>query len=126
MDQDRNGESIFNFENYALKWTFANEFDLIFVVVYQKILILSYLEELLEAIKRKFIEAHSGQIKEYYRYDFHDFDETFERTLSKLETSVRQAKEKPKGPRTFSETVQGKKTTGKKGLWILICFFFFL
>ena len=30
--EERSGENSFNFDQYSMKWTFANEFDLTFVV----------------------------------------------------------------------------------------------
>lgn len=50
--EEKKGETVFEYENYALKWTFANELDLVFVVVYQKLLQLLYLDDLLEAVKQ--------------------------------------------------------------------------
>ena len=46
------GEPVFTTPTgYGLKWTLANDFNLVFVVVYQKILQLLYLEDLLETVK---------------------------------------------------------------------------
>ena len=52
--EERSGAKSHNLEDYTLQWTFANEMDLVFVVVYQKILTLVYIEELLEKIKEQF------------------------------------------------------------------------
>ncbi|ORY74943.1 hypothetical protein LY90DRAFT_502377 [Neocallimastix californiae] len=41
---------------YELKWNFSNETNLIFVVVYQKIVPLTYADELLNATKKAFFK----------------------------------------------------------------------
>ncbi|PPQ78543.1 hypothetical protein CVT25_011815, partial [Psilocybe cyanescens] len=43
-------------DGYAVKWTFVNELELIFVVAYQRILQLTYVDDLLAAMKRLFIQ----------------------------------------------------------------------
>lgn len=37
--EERSGEDSYSLDNYALKWTFANEFDLIFVVCFYSYII---------------------------------------------------------------------------------------
>ncbi|KAJ3905313.1 signal recognition particle binding protein [Lentinula edodes] len=43
-------------DGYAVKWTFVNDLELIFVVAYQRILQLSYVDELLAALKAIFVK----------------------------------------------------------------------
>ncbi|KAF5372964.1 hypothetical protein D9758_001682 [Tetrapyrgos nigripes] len=43
-------------DGYAVKWTFVNDLELIFVVAYQRILQLTYVDELLAALKTLFIK----------------------------------------------------------------------
>ncbi|KAJ3935854.1 MAG: SRP54-type protein [Lentinula lateritia] len=43
-------------DGYAVKWTFVNDLGLIFVVAYQQILQLSYVDELLAALKAIFVK----------------------------------------------------------------------
>lgn len=50
--EDRSGEKKFVDAAYAMQWVFENKLDLVFVVVYQKILQLLYLDELLEGVKK--------------------------------------------------------------------------
>lgn len=45
-------ETTYTTGKYALKWTFENEMEIIFVIVYQKILQLLYIEDLLDAFKK--------------------------------------------------------------------------
>ncbi|KAJ6547089.1 signal recognition particle, alpha subunit, N-terminal-domain-containing protein [Mycena capillaripes] len=43
-------------DGYAVKWTFVNDLELIFVVAYQRILQLTYVDELLGALKTLFVK----------------------------------------------------------------------
>jgi signal recognition particle receptor subunit alpha len=43
-------------DGYAVKWTFVNDLELIFVVAYQRILQLTYVDELLATLKALFIK----------------------------------------------------------------------
>ncbi|KAF8201604.1 signal recognition particle binding protein [Pholiota molesta] len=43
-------------DGYAVKWTFVNDLELIFVVAYQRILQLTYVDDLLAAMKKLFIQ----------------------------------------------------------------------
>ncbi|PWN54062.1 P-loop containing nucleoside triphosphate hydrolase protein [Violaceomyces palustris] len=54
--EQRTSEAKFDKDGYTLRWTFANEIELVFVVVYQRILQLSYIDELLETVKNLFTE----------------------------------------------------------------------
>ncbi len=49
--EERAGESGYDCGQYSLKWTLANDLDIVFVVVHQKILQLLYLDDLLDAVK---------------------------------------------------------------------------
>jgi signal recognition particle receptor subunit alpha len=53
--EERSGGKRHQQDDYTLQWTFANEMDLVFVVVYQKILTLMYIDDLLEQIKGSFM-----------------------------------------------------------------------
>ncbi len=48
--------------NVLLYFDIANDFDIIFVVVYQRILQLLYVEDLLEALRREFVQTFKGTL----------------------------------------------------------------
>lgn len=50
-------------DGYALLWTLANELDLVFVVAYQRILQLTYVEELLARVKEQFMGSFRSVIE---------------------------------------------------------------
>ncbi|KAH9484160.1 Signal recognition particle receptor subunit alpha-like protein, partial [Psilocybe cubensis] len=54
--EGRTTEEKYEKDGYAVKWTFVNELELIFVVAYQRILQLTYVDDLLAAMKRLFIQ----------------------------------------------------------------------
>ncbi|OBZ75641.1 Signal recognition particle receptor subunit alpha, partial [Grifola frondosa] len=54
--EGRNSDDKFEKDGYAVKWTFVNDLELIFVVAYQRILQLTYVDELLAALKTLFVK----------------------------------------------------------------------
>ncbi|KAF9001921.1 signal recognition particle binding protein [Cyathus striatus] len=54
--EGRTSEQKYEKDGYAVKWTFVNDLELIFVVAYQRILQLTYVEDLLIALKNLFIK----------------------------------------------------------------------
>ncbi|PFH50054.1 hypothetical protein AMATHDRAFT_177726 [Amanita thiersii Skay4041] len=54
--EGRTAEEKYEKDGYAVKWTFVNELELIFVVAYQRILQLTYVEDLLNALKALFVK----------------------------------------------------------------------
>ncbi|KAJ2512398.1 hypothetical protein H4217_006914, partial [Coemansia sp. RSA 1939] len=106
-------------------WTFANELNVIFVAVYQKILQLPYIDELLRAVKRHFVKRFEDEIRALGATateaggggggaammaafpDFRAFDEEFENVWRAVEE--RDRRERAAGrvggtPRRFEDT----------------------
>ncbi|KAF8919682.1 P-loop containing nucleoside triphosphate hydrolase protein [Mucidula mucida] len=54
--EGRTTEEKYEKSGYAVKWTFFNDLELIFVVAYQRILQLAYVDELLDSLKTLFVE----------------------------------------------------------------------
>ncbi|KAF8630410.1 hypothetical protein AX15_002961 [Amanita polypyramis BW_CC] len=52
----RSADDRYEKDGYAVRWTFANELELIFVVAYQRILQLAYVDELLNGLKALFVK----------------------------------------------------------------------
>ncbi|KAJ2723874.1 hypothetical protein GGI07_002337 [Coemansia sp. Benny D115] len=96
---------------YTLQWTFANELNVIFVAVYQKILQLPYIEDLLKHVKRHFLVRFEDEIKQLMDPDcldlpdFSGFEEEFERVLRAIEErDQRERHSKQLQPRKFEDT----------------------
>ncbi|KAK7693318.1 hypothetical protein QCA50_002885 [Cerrena zonata] len=54
--EGRTAEDKYEKDGYAVKWTFVNDLELIFVVAYQRILQLTYIDELLATLKSIFVK----------------------------------------------------------------------
>ncbi|KAG2555410.1 hypothetical protein PVAP13_9KG245784 [Panicum virgatum] len=70
--EERSADASFSQDNYALKWTFHNDLGLVFVAVYQKILHLLYVDDLLAAVRKDF-----SQIYDPKRTNYDDFTDIF-------------------------------------------------
>ncbi|KAG6879601.1 hypothetical protein C0992_000881 [Termitomyces sp. T32_za158] len=55
--EGRTTEEQYERDGYAVKWTFVNDLELIFVVAYQRILQLTYVNDLLSALKSLFVKS---------------------------------------------------------------------
>ncbi|KAI9146135.1 Longin-like domain-containing protein [Paraphysoderma sedebokerense] len=90
-------------DSYRCKWILANEVDLVFVAVYQRILQLPYIDDLLEAIRNAFLTLFEPQIRDpSVIHSYQDFDEKFEKILYAIED--RHAIQQSKQQKTFKET----------------------
>lgn len=50
-------------DGFSLLWTLANELELVFVVAYQRILHLQYVDRLLAQVKDAFLAAYEGTVR---------------------------------------------------------------
>ncbi|KAG0491667.1 hypothetical protein HPP92_005065 [Vanilla planifolia] len=99
--EERSADSSFNYDApgasaYTLKWTFHNDLGLVFVAVYQRILHLLYVDELLSAVRREF-----SQIYDPKRTSYNEFDEIFRQLLKEAEVraeEMRKLKQAGKAP----------------------------
>lgn len=96
--EERAATNTYTKDNYALKWTFANEQDLVFVVAYQKILHLTYIDELLETVKRVFLESYEDVETDYAT----SFAPIFDKVLTQIEQKSTEPRQR--APRKFENT----------------------
>ncbi|XP_015892411.3 uncharacterized protein LOC107426679 [Ziziphus jujuba] len=89
--EERSGAASYNYDApgaaYTLKWTFHNELGLVFVAVYQRILHLLYVDELLSMVKHEFSEIYDPKRTVYV-----DFDETFRQLRKEAEARAEELK----------------------------------
>ncbi|MBA0747721.1 hypothetical protein Gogos_004611 [Gossypium gossypioides] len=106
--EERSGAASFSYDapgaSYTLKWTFHNELGLVFVAVYQRILHLLYVDELLAMVRREFSEIYDPK-----RTVYNDFDETFRQLRREAEA---RAEELKKSKQT-DKPVNNKKKQGQ-------------
>lgn len=90
--EERSGLASYNYDAasgaaYTLKWTFHNELGLVFVAVYQRMLHLLYVDDLLAMMKREFAQVYDPK-----RTAYDDFDETFRQLRQEAEARADELK----------------------------------
>ncbi|WCJ43384.1 signal recognition particle receptor alpha subunit family protein [Euphorbia peplus] len=117
--EERSGAASYNYDasgaSYTLKWTFHNDLGLLFVVVYQRILHLLYVDELLGLMKREFSEIYDPK-----RTDYNDFDESFSQLRKEAEAraeELKKSKQLSKPVNDGSKVEPKKKITKKNRVW---------
>ncbi|ORX53535.1 P-loop containing nucleoside triphosphate hydrolase protein [Hesseltinella vesiculosa] len=118
--EERSATNTYLKDSCCLKWAFANQLDLVFVVAYQKILQLPFIDELLETVKRLFIDTYRDQITtdKGVHGDYSAFTPVFQKILQNVETKY--ASQSTRAPRKFEETkkfestLKGSQTSGKE------------
>ncbi|KAH8108136.1 P-loop containing nucleoside triphosphate hydrolase protein [Cristinia sonorae] len=108
--EGRTGDEKYEKDGYAVKWTFVNDLELIFVVAYQRILQLTYVDDLLAALKTLFVKLFEpflatflaslhavnngkvtdGAISWNFAKAFDNWDNIFDKLLSGLEGKAAQ------------------------------------
>lgn len=113
--EERSGAASYNYDApgaaYTLKWTFHNELGLVFVAVYQRILHLLYVDELLSMVKHEFSEIYDPK-----RTVYNDFDETFRQLRKEAEARAEELKKsKPVGKPLINNKKQGQMQKSEGG-----------
>jgi signal recognition particle receptor subunit alpha len=115
--EERSGAASYNYDapgaSYSLKWTFHNDLGLVFVAVYQRILHLLYVDDLLAAVKREF-----SQVYDPTRTVYRDFDEIFKQLKIEAEARAEDLKKSNpvigNGQRKQQVAWKGDGSEGKK------------
>jgi len=95
----------------ALRYKMDNEFELVFVIAYQKMLNLHYLDKLLDEIQLRFRDMFQDNLKAgKFLEDFSGFKPEFERTLRLVEEESRIEKLAQQKPRKFEESEKSQKS----------------
>lgn len=89
--EERSGAASYNYDapgaSYTLKWTFHNELGIVFVAVYQRILHLLYVDDLLSMVKQEFSEIYDPK-----RTSYNDFDDIFQQLKKEAEARAEEMK----------------------------------
>ncbi|KAF7154222.1 hypothetical protein RHSIM_Rhsim01G0028300 [Rhododendron simsii] len=105
--EERSGAASYNYDApgaaYTLKWTFHNDLGLVFVAVYQRILHLLYVDDLLAMVKREFSEIYDPK-----RTLYHDFDDVFQQLRKEAEARAEEMKKSKQVSQPISNNM-GKK-----------------
>ncbi len=102
--QRRDAQAQFTHGNYNLRWTYANELDLVFVAVYMNITQIIWVEEFLNAIRDDFCALYKDQVK--ILKPSYDYSGRFDSRLAKFEQQY------SRGARRQFQTVPDERKTG--------------
>lgn len=108
--QERGGTNTYNHGSLTLKFKLDNEFELIFVVAYQKILQLSYVDKFLTDLQMEFRNRYKDDLQQGKISRNFDFDDTFHHVLKMCEQSSREEAKSKKKMKSFEQSDKSKKT----------------
>lgn len=108
--QERSGVHNFDYEGLSLQYKLDNEFDLVFVVAYQKILQLSYVDKFLNDIHLEFRDKYKNDLSDGRFFQQFDFVDCFKFTLQSAEEWAKREAKAPKNMRSFEQSDKSKKT----------------
>lgn len=113
--EERSGALSYNYDApgaaYTLKWTFHNELGLVFVAVYQRILHLLYVDDLLAMVKREFSEIYNPN-----RTFYGDFDDVFRQLKREAEARAEEMKRSKQLNQPTNNAVSKKGQVQKSGI----------
>lgn len=93
-----------------LQYKLDNEFELVFVVAYQKILQLSYVDKFLNDIHLEFRDRFKNELENSNWFSNFEFGQAYHFVLEQAEQWSRTQAKVPKQMRTFDESQKSKKT----------------
>lgn len=108
--QERTGNHTFEYDSLRLQYKLDNEFELVFVVAYQKILQLSYVDKFLNDIHLEFRDRFKNELENSKWFYNFEFQNNYEQVLAMAEQWGRTQAKIPKQMRTFDESQKSKKT----------------
>lgn len=108
--QERGGDNSFTHENLVLKYKLDNEFELVFVVAYQKVLQLSYVDKFLDDVHLEFRDKYKACLESGNFFTNFNFSSEFQDVLHGAEEYGRALATQQKKMRTFEESLKSKKT----------------
>ncbi|XP_053669533.1 signal recognition particle receptor subunit alpha homolog [Anopheles marshallii] len=107
--QERSG--VYDHDGLSLQYKLDNEFELVFVVAFQKILQLSYIDKFLSDVHLEFRDRYKNDLRVDNRnYGDFDFSAEFRRILERAEKWGRQQATMPKQMRSYEDSAKSKKT----------------
>ena len=108
--QERTGQLSYDHDNVTLKYKLDNEFELVYVVAYQKILKLSYVDKFLNDIQLEFRDAYKNELQLQQFGGKFEINEMFNSILKSAEDWGRSQAAAPKMMKSFEESQKSKKT----------------
>ncbi|XP_051953647.1 signal recognition particle receptor subunit alpha [Xyrauchen texanus] len=110
--QERSGNTSFTHNALSLKYKLDNEFELVFVVGFQKILTLTYVDKFIDDVQLYFRDRYKNELEQRGALKFllhnYEFGDDFHRLLREAEESCKA--KAPVSMRTFNESQKSQKT----------------
>ncbi|XP_061449181.1 signal recognition particle receptor subunit alpha isoform X2 [Rhineura floridana] len=110
--QERGGSNSFTHEALTLKYKLDNQFELVFVVGFQKILTLTYVDKLIDDVHKEFRDKYRNEFQQKGTLGIlngtFDFKEDFLRLLREAEESSKARA--PTAMKTFEQSAKSQKT----------------
>lgn len=107
--QERSG--VYDHDGLSLQYKLDNEFELVFVVAFQKILQLSYIDKFLSDVHLEFRDKYKNDLRvENRNYSNFNFQDDFTRILEQAEKWGRMQATLPKQMRSYEDSHKSKKT----------------
>uniref|UniRef100_A0A8C8SQC9 SRP receptor subunit alpha n=1 Tax=Pelusios castaneus TaxID=367368 RepID=A0A8C8SQC9_9SAUR len=110
--QERVGNNSFNHEALTLKYKLDNQFELVFVVGFQKILTLTYVDKLIDDVHKEFRDKYRNEFQQKGTLGLlngtFDFKEDFLRLLREAEENSKIRA--PTAMKTFEQSLKSQKT----------------
>ncbi|KOB69507.1 Signal recognition particle receptor alpha subunit [Operophtera brumata] len=108
--QERTGNNTHNHNALTLQYKLDNEFELVFVVAYQRILQLSYIDKFLNDVHLEFRDKYKNELTGGSQLMDFDFMKSFNRILRDAEEWGKLQAKIPKRMKTFEDSLKSKKT----------------
>ncbi|KAK6621360.1 hypothetical protein RUM43_011666 [Polyplax serrata] len=108
--QERSGNNSYEHEALRLQYKLDNEFELVFVVAYQKILQLSYIDKFLNDVHLLFRDKYKDELKLSRYFQEFDFSDAYHKVLQSAEEWGKLQTKIPKQMRSYKESAKSKKT----------------
>ncbi|KAK2530398.1 Srpr [Columba livia] len=110
--QERGGSNSFTHEALMLKYKLDNQFELVFVVGFQKILTLTYVDKLIDDVHKEFRDKYRNEFQQKGTLALlngtFDFKDDFTRLLREAEESSKTRA--PVAMKTFEQSLKSQKT----------------
>lgn len=102
---------MYDHDGLSLQYKLDNEFELVFVVAFQKILQLSYIDKFLSDVHLEFRDKYKNDLRvENRNYSNFNFQDDFTRILEQAEKWGRMQATLPKQMRSYEDSHKSKKT----------------
>uniref|UniRef100_A0A6M2DGC6 Putative signal recognition particle n=1 Tax=Xenopsylla cheopis TaxID=163159 RepID=A0A6M2DGC6_XENCH len=108
--QERSGKNSYDHDSLTLQYKLDNEFELVFVVAFQKILQLSYVDKFLNDIHLEFRDKYKNDLQNKRYFQEFDFGACYNNVLRAAEEWGRVQSKLPKQMRSFEDSMKSKKT----------------